>query len=412
MNKLIERFIKYVKVETKSDDLSETTPSAFNVFALSEILEKDLKEIGCSDVFYDRKTACVYAKISASAGYETAPVIGFIAHMDTSPDFSGENVNPIFTENYDGNDLPLGTSGRILSVKDFPHLKKLKGRTLITTDGTTLLGADDKAGVAEIVEMAERIISDKIPHGGISICFTPDEEVGKGTDNFDLERFGADFGYTLDGDEEGSLSFENFNAAAAHITIEGVNVHPGSAKDIMINASLVAMEINSLLPAGEIPADTEGYEGFFHLTDMCGCVEKAELRYIIRDHDKKKFEERKNLCAAVVDEINGRYGKAVAKIEIKDQYYNMREYIEPEMHLVDNAIAAARELGLDPVAQPMRGGTDGAMLTYKGLPCPNLGTGGYGFHGPFEHITVEGMELETQLIIKLVEKYAKMIRKG
>lgn len=412
MNKLIERFIKYVKVETKSDDLSETTPSAFNVFALSEILEKDLKEIGCSDVFYDRKTACVYAKISASTGYEAAPVIGFIAHMDTSPDFSGENVNPIFTENYDGNDLPLGTSGRILSVKDFPHLKKLKGRTLITTDGTTLLGADDKAGVAEIVEMAERIISDKIPHGGISICFTPDEEVGKGTDNFDLERFGADFGYTLDGDEEGSLSFENFNAAAAHITIEGVNVHPGSAKDIMINASLVAMEINSLLPAGEIPADTEGYEGFFHLTDMCGCVEKAELRYIIRDHDKKKFEERKNLCAAVVDEINGRYGKAVAKIEIKDQYYNMKEYIEPEMHLVDNAMAAARELGLDPVAQPMRGGTDGAMLTYKGLPCPNLGTGGYGFHGPFEHITVEGMELETQLIIKLVEKYAKMIRKG
>ncbi len=412
MNKLIERFIKYVKVETKSDDLSETTPSAFNVFALSEILEKDLKEIGCSDVFYDRKTACVYAKISASTGYETAPVIGFIAHMDTSPDFSGENVNPIFTENYDGNDLPLGKSGRILSVKDFPHLKKLKGRTLITTDGTTLLGADDKAGVAEIMEMADRIISDKIPHGGISICFTPDEEVGKGTDNFDLERFGADFGYTLDGDEEGSLSFENFNAAAAHITIEGVNVHPGSAKDIMINASLVAMEINSLLPAGEIPADTEGYEGFFHLTDMCGCVEKAELRYIIRDHDKKKFEERKNLCAAVVDEINGRYGKAVAKIEIKDQYYNMREYIEPEMHLVDNAIAAARELGLDPVAQPMRGGTDGAMLTYKGLPCPNLGTGGYGFHGPFEHITVEGMELETQLIIKLVEKYAKMIRKG
>lgn len=409
MSKLIERFIKYVKVETKSDDLSETTPSASNVFALSEILEKDLLEIGCSDVYYDKKTACVYAKIPASAGCENAPVIGFIAHMDTSPDFSGENVNPIFTENYDGNDLPLGTSGRILSVKDFPHLKKLKGRTLITTDGTTLLGADDKAGVAEIVEMAERIISGKIPHGGISICFTPDEEVGKGTENFDLERFGADYGYTLDGDEEGTLSFENFNAAAAHITIEGVNVHPGSAKDIMINASLVAMEINALLPDNEIPAKTEGYEGFFHLTDMNGCVEKAELKYIIRDHDKAKFEARKKQCAAVVDEINKRYGKVVAKAEIKDTYYNMREFIEPQMHLVDNAFEAARELGLNPVVQPMRGGTDGAMLTYKGLPCPNLGTGGYGFHGPFEHITVEGMELETQLIIKIVEKYSAMV---
>ena len=400
-----ERLIKYAKVSTASDPDSGKHPSSERQFDLAHLLVDELKELGIDNAQLDDK-CYVYASIPASEGCENAPAIGLIAHVDTSPDFSGEGVNPIIIENYDGEDVVLGDSGRVLRTSQFPHLKNLKGRTLIVTDGTTLLGSDDKSGIAEIMTAAERILTENIPHGKICIGFTPDEEIGGGTDYFDIERFGADFAYTLDGSLEGEIEFENFNAAAAEITVHGFNVHPGEAKDRMINAALVAMEFNNMLPAAEIPARTEGYEGFFHLTEMDGSNEIAHLSYIIRDHSKVRFETRKEQMQLITKALNERWGEGTVTLQIRDQYYNMEEMIRPHFHLVENALAAAEEAGMKPLTRPERGGTDGAMLSYKGLPCPNLGTGGYAFHGPYEHVTVEGMDLSVELILGILRRYA------
>jgi tripeptide aminopeptidase len=348
----------------------------------------------------------VYASIPATPGLENAPAIGFIAHMDTAPDFAGAPVRPQVVEQYDGCDVVLGESGRVLRVVDFPHLCDMKGRTLITTDGNTLLGADDKAGVAEIMTFVEELLASDCPHGKICIAFTPDEEVGRGADAFDVIRFGADFGYTLDGDTEGEIQFENFNAAGATFTVHGVNVHPGSAKDMMKNAALIGCELQNLLPKEEIPACTEGYEGFYHLTDMAGNVESCTLSYIIRDHDAARFDERVALLHRVADEINQKYGEGTVELTVREQYRNMAEMVKPCYHLIENAIAAAKEVGLTPIVTPIRGGTDGARLSFMGLPCPNLGTGGHGFHGPYEHITAEGMDAAVAMMHAIVQKYA------
>ena len=401
-----ERFLNYVKIHTTSDEQSGTHPSAKRQFVLANILRDELESIGCENVRVSDK-CYVYAEIPATNGFESAASIGFIAHMDTSPDFSGEGVNPQIVENYDGGDIPLGTSGKILDVKTFPHLALLKGRTLITTDGTTLLGADDKAGIAEIMTAAEEIIKENAPHGKICIAFTPDEEIGEGADFFDVEGFGADFAYTLDGDIEGGLEYENFNAAAAQFEIFGTNVHPGSAKDVMVNASLVAMEINSLLPENEIPAKTEGYEGFFHLTDMEGNVEKATLSYIVRDHNAISFDCRIDARKHIEKQMKEKYGEGAVKLTVKEQYRNMYEQIAPHKHLIDNAKKAAESCGVECKVSAVRGGTDGARLSFMGLPCPNLGTGGFAFHGPYEHVSIEGMETATKIIKELVRLYSE-----
>ena len=327
--------------------------------------------------------------------------------MDTAPDFNGEGVNPRLIENYDGGEVALGESGRSLRPAEFPHLKQLKGRTLIVTDGTTLLGADDKAGIAEIMTAAERIIDEKKPHGRILVAFTPDEEVGRGADCFDVKGFGADFAYTVDGGQENIIEYENFNAASCHVEVNGFNVHPGSAKSTMVNALLVAMEFNSMLPSGQTPRDTEDYEGFFHLCDMSGNVEKATMDYIIRDHSLEMMEAKKFTLSHIEKLLNEKYGSGTVTITVKDQYRNMVEMIKPCFHLIENAMAAVRDLGLEPITEPIRGGTDGARLSFMGLPCPNLGTGGYAYHGPYEHITVEGMELATEIIIGIIGKYVK-----
>lgn len=407
--KAYERLLKYVKFDTKSSEESGAHPSSESQFTLAEALASEMRLYGCHGVEVTDK-CYVYGYLPATAGHEGAAKLGFIAHMDTSPDFSGKNVSPIITENYNGEDLPLGDSGRILSAKTFPHLKTLKGRTLITTDGDTLLGADDKAGIAEIMTLIERLVTEKLAHGELHFAFTPDEEIGEGADFFDVEKFGCDFAYTVDGGAEGSLEYENFNAAGAKFIINGVNVHPGSAKDVMVNASLVAMEINSMLPTAEIPSMTEGYEGFYHLTDMSGDVEKAALSYIVRDHDAAMFDARLAILRHIEKVINEKYGKGTATLTLKEQYRNMKEKIDPEMHLVDNAKAAAIAVGITPTVEPIRGGTDGARLSYMGLPCPNLGTGGFAFHGPYEHITVEGMELATEMLLKLTEIYSDFKR--
>jgi tripeptide aminopeptidase len=399
-----ERFIKYAAVHTRSDEHSESAPSSAIQFDLAKVLVSELEAIGCENVRCDEK-CYVYAEIPASSGCENAVKLGFIAHMDTSPDFCGEGVKPRLIENYDGGKVALGC-GRELSPEVFPHLPSLAGRTLITTDGSTLLGADDKAGIAEIVTVAERIITENIPHGKILIGFTPDEEIGAGADHFDVDGFGADFAYTVDGGAEGSLEYENFNACAAHFTVNGFNVHPGSAKNVMINASLVAMEINSLLPGADVPSKTDGYEGFFHLTDMKGCCERAELDYIVRDHDAKSFECRKKLLYHIEKTLNEKYGENTVELHIKEQYANMAEQIRPCMHLVDNAVKAAGNCGIKALIEPIRGGTDGARLSYMGLPCPNLGTGGYAFHGPYEHITIEGMDKQADILLEIVKIYS------
>lgn len=402
--KAYERLLNYVTVDTPSDPSSETVPSSGCQFDLAQKLVRELKELGVENAQVDEK-CYVYASIPATEGYENCKRLGFIAHMDTAPDFNGNGVKPQVIENYDGEDVVLGSSGRTLKVRDFPELTNMKGRTLITTDGTSLLGADDKAGVAEIMTMAERLLTENLPHGKICIGFTPDEEIGAGADHFDVEGFGADIAYTMDGGMEGEIEYENFNGAGAKVLVNGNNVHPGSAKDIMVNAQLVAMKMNGMLPADEIPSKTEGYEGFFHLTDMSGNVEKAELYYIIRDHDREKFEAKKALMMNVAEKLNEAYGAGTVELTIKDQYYNMKEKIEPHMELIEYAKEAAREAGLNPKVVAIRGGTDGARLSFMGLPCPNLGTGGFGFHGPYEHITAEGMELCVKMMLKIVEKY-------
>ena len=395
--KVEERLLKYVSYWTTSDETNNQIPSSDREFELARELEKELKELGLDKVILT-DNCYVYGLLPATPGMESKKAVGFIAHIDTAPDFCGENVKPQIISNYDGNDVFLKGTGAYLKVSDFPSLSSLKGRTLITTDGTTLLGADDKAGVAEIMTAVEEIINEQIPHGDIWIGFTPDEEVGAGADLFDLDYFKADYAYTVDGDYEGEVAYENFNAASATFNITGVNVHPGEAKDIMVNAALVGCEIASMLPETETPAHTEGREGFFHLTDMSGDVASATLSYIVRDHDKNIFESRLNKLRTIEVEINQKYGSDTVYLNISHSYENMLSVIENNMYTIDLAKEAIKSVGLEPLSRPVRGGTDGARLSFMGLPCPNLGTGGYGFHGPFEHITVEGMETAVKII--------------
>ncbi|MCC8104524.1 MAG: peptidase T [Clostridiales bacterium] len=434
-----ERLLQYVKIFTTSDEESETVPSTARQLDLAKLLVEEMTKLGVSRARVDEK-GYVYGEIPATAGFEHAPAIGFIAHMDTAPDFCGEQVSPMVIENYDGQDIVLGTSGRILSAKDFPHLPQLKGRTLITTDGTTLLGADDKAGIAEILTMAEEILNSDgdfaeraeasagksvnavreypgekggensegktvFPHGKICLAFTPDEEIGRGADEFDVPGFGADFAYTVDGGAENEIEYENFNAAAAKVKIRGFSVHPGSSKDTMINAALVAMEFNSMLPSGDTPRDTEGYEGFFHLHSMSGDVSEAVLEYIVRDHSTAMYDCRLETLRHIAKLLNEKYGEGTVTLTIREQYRNMREKIEDCMHLIDNAKSAAEAAGLTPVTLPIRGGTDGARLSFMGLPCPNLGTGAYACHGPYEHITAEGMDAVVSVLKEIVKLY-------
>ena len=404
--KAYERLLKYVVVRTPSDENSTTVPSSAYQFDLAKILLEELKELGVTDSYMDDKSF-VYGKIPATEGYEDCTKIGFIAHMDTVSDYCDHDIVPVVTENYNGEDFVLGNSGRVLSVKNFPHLPSLKGRTLITTDGTTVLGADDKAGIAEIMTVVEKLINEDIPHGPIRVAFTPDEEIGTGSHSFNVPDFDAEFAYTIDGGAEGEIEYENFNACAAKFEIEGFSVHPGSSKDTMINASLVAMEINSLLPGADTPRDTEGYEGFYHLTDMSGDVTHATLNYIVRDHSGTIFEARKHTLRHIEKIMNEKWGEGTVKLTIKEQYTNMAEVISGCMHLIENAKLAAENIGITPEIMPIRGGTDGAYLSFHGLPCPNLGTGGYAFHGPYEHITAEGMDAATDMILEIVKLYAK-----
>ena len=395
--KVEERLLKYVSYWTTSDEACTSIPSTDRELALATVLEAELKELGLTKVTLTEH-CYVYGLLPATPGMENKKAIGFISHIDTAPDYSGENVKPQIIPNYDGQDVLLPGSGAYLKVADFPTLSGLKGRTLITTDGTTLLGADDKAGVAEIMTAVEELIAEGTPHGDIWIGFTPDEEVGAGADLFDLDYFKADYAYTVDGDYEGEVAYENFNAASAVFSITGVNVHPGEAKDIMINAALVGCEIVALLPKNETPSHTEGREGFFHLTDMSGDVASATLSFIVRDHDKDLFESRLNLLRTLEVEMNQKYGAGTVELEIKHSYENMLSVIEQQMYIVDLAKDAIASVGLTPISRPVRGGTDGARLSFMGLPCPNLGTGGYGFHGPYEHISVEGMQTAVQII--------------
>ena len=400
-----ERLIKYAKVSTASEEGIGVSPSTARQFDLARLLVDELRELGVADAEVT-DTCYVYGHLPATPGHEGAPCLGFIAHMDTSPDFSGENVKPRVIENYDGGDLELG-AGRTLSVRQFPHLPSLKGRTLITASGDTLLGADDKAGIAEIMTLIEQLQGGEIAHGRIAVCFTPDEEVGCGTANFDIPKLGADFAYTLDGGAEGEVVYENFNACSAVVNITGVNVHPGSAKNVMVNAALVATEFNAALPSCETPRHTEGYEGFYHLTAIAGTAERAELRYILRDHDAKKLEMRRETMFHIMKILNERYGAGTVNLSFREQYRNMAEKIRPDyMHLVENAVKATEAAGVKPLRQPIRGGTDGAQLSWEGLPCPNLGTGGYAFHGPYEHITAEGMDKCVDIIRGITEIYA------
>lgn len=402
-----ERLLKYVKVYTTSDDESDTVPSTDRQFELGTQLAEEMRTLGLQNVRIDEK-CYVYGILPATKGREQAPKLGFIAHMDTAPDFAGEHVNPQVTVNYNGEDVMLGNSKIVLCAEDFPHLRTLKGRTLITTDGTTLLGADDKAGIAEIMTMVEEIQRERIPHGTICIGFTPDEEIGRGADAFDVELFGAEFAYTVDGGAENEIEYENFNACSADVRIKGFSVHPGSSKDTMVNASLVAMEFNAMLPSGDTPRDTEGYEGFFHLCKMSGNVSQARLEYIVRDHDEAMYRCRIETLRHIEKLLNEKYGEDTVMLEIVEQYRNMKEKIEPCMHLIENAKEAVRDVGLVPVTVPIRGGTDGARLSFMGLPCPNLGTGGYAFHGPYEHITAEGMDNAVRVLKGIVKRYADL----
>lgn len=402
---LLDRFLRYVKVKTTSDPESESVPTTACQWDLAKILCEDLKEIGVEDAHIS-EFGYVYGSVPATPGYEAAPALGLIAHMDTSPDFEGENVDPQIIPDYDGKDIRLGESGRTISTEMFPYLPSLAGRTMITTDGTTLLGADDKAGVAEIICAVETVLKEGRPHGKICIAFTPDEEVGKGPDHFDVKAFGADYGYTLDGGPENEISYENFNAAGASVTVRGFSIHPGSSKNKMINAALVLFKYNNLLPAGDTPRNTEGYEGFFHLIHMSGSVDQSTGAYIIREHDPNLFEGRKKAMQHAADLLNEKYGEGTVKVEIIDQYRNMREIIEKNPFMISYADQAIRSVGLEPMHIPTRGGTDGATLSFMGLPCPNLGTGGYACHGPYEHITLEGMEKCRDIALALIDLYA------
>jgi len=403
MENLLDRFLSYVKVDTQSDPESESIPSTAKQLEFGKKLVEELKRIGLTEVEQDQY-GYIYATLEANTS-TNMPVIGFIAHIDTAPDFTAENVNPQIHENYDGGDIVLNKEQNIiLSPSDFPELNNYIGKTLITTDGTTLLGADDKAGVAAIVTAMEYLINHpEIKHGKIRIAFTPDEEIGRGADKFDVKKFAADFAYTIDGGQLGELQYENFNAAKATIKVKGRSVHPGTAKNQMINAMHVAMEFNSLLPPQERPEHTEGYEGFYHLISMKGDVENAELQYIIRDHDREKFEFRKKLVKEIATFLNNKYQKPIVTAEVEDQYYNMREKIEPVMYIIELAEKAMKELDIEPLIEPIRGGTDGSRLSYMGLPTPNLFTGGHNFHGRFEFIPLESLQKASEVIVKIAQ---------
>lgn len=410
--KAIDRFFRYVQIDTQSKEDSESFPSTEKQKNLAMLLAKELQEMGASDVIYDEEHCYVYAKLPGNdpAKGDNYPALGFIAHMDTSPDCSGKNVKPRIVENYDGKEVILNEEKAIvLSPVVFPELKHYVGQTLIVTDGTTLLGADDKAGVAEIMTMVQTLLEHpEIKHGPIAIGFTPDEEVGDGVDHFKIRQFGADYAYTVDGGAIGELEYENFNAASAKAIIHGVNVHPGEAKNKMKNASLYAMEFQMMLPGTMRPECTDGYEGFFHLTNMEGTVELATLSYIIRDHDKERFHEKKELFRHIANEMNTRYGEGTVEVEISDSYYNMKEKIEPEnLFLIENAKSCMEELGIVPKIQPIRGGTDGARLSFLGLPCPNLCTGGHNYHGRFEYCVVESMEKIVELLVHITQRELK-----
>ena len=401
-----ERFLKYVTIYTTSDEESASHPTTARQFDLAHLLVEQLKELGVADAAVDEK-CYVYGTLPATPGYEEKPALGFVSHMDTAPAAPGENVKPQVFENYDGGDVLFAGTGEYMTVEKFPELANWKGQTLITADGTTLLGADDKAGIAEIMTAVERIQSENIPHGKICIGFTPDEEVGQGADFFDVERFGAQFAYTVDGGDVGELEYQNFNAADAVVTVHGFSVHPGSAKDLMKNAQTIAMEFAAALPAEEVPEHTEGFEGFFHLYQMSGDVTTAKLHYIIRDHDGEKFAARKALMEEITARLNAEHGAGTVVLELKDSYYNMEEKVKPHFHLIENAEKAIREAGLEARIVPIRGGTDGARLSFMGLPCPNLGTGGFNFHGPCEYITAEKMDQSVQIILNIISIYAE-----
>ncbi len=405
--KVEERLLKYVSYWTTSDEECAQIPSSERQFELGKVLEQELRDLGLEKVTLTDH-CYVNGLLPATEGYEGKKTIGFIAHMDTAPDYSGKDVKPQIIPDYNGEDVLLKGTGTYLKVSDFPSLKTLKGRTLITTDGTTLLGADDKAGVSEIMTAVEEIIEQNIPHGNIWIGFTPDEEVGCGADLFDLDYFKAEFAYTVDGDYEGEVAYENFNAASASFEIKGVNVHPGEAKDIMVNAALVGCELASMLPEKETPAHTEGREGFYHLTNMSGEIAEARLDYIVRDHDKASFENRLHTLEKITEALNAKYGEGTVTLKIQQSYSNMLEIIEQHPEVVEIAKKAIQNVGLEPLSRPVRGGTDGARLSFMGLPCPNLGTGGYGFHGPYEHISVEGMETAVKVIEEIVKITAEM----
>lgn len=404
---VVDRFLRYIAIDTQSDDSSTDFPSTKKQFDLLNMLVKELQEIGLKDANIDEK-GYVMATLPANTSHKV-PVIGFLAHVDTSPDMPGVNVKPNFIENYDGSDILLNKELNLyLKPVDFPELLDYRGQTLITTDGTTLLGADNKAGIAEIMTAMEFLVNNpSIPHGTIKVGFTPDEEIGRGVDFFDVKKFGAEYGYTIDGGAIGELEFENFNAAVAKITIQGRNIHPGYAKDKMINSLIVATELNALLPVFERPEFTQDYEGFYHLMKIEGSVEKASMQYIIRDHDRKKFESKKDFMKKTCDFMNEKFGQGVVSLELKDQYFNMREKVEPVYHVVEKAVEAMKLAGVKPKVKPIRGGTDGARLSYMGLPCPNIFAGGLNFHGKFEFVPVETMVKSVEVIVKLSELYAK-----
>lgn len=402
----LDRLLRYVTICTTSQEDAETCPSTEGQLELAQLLVRELRELGVGDARVDQY-GYVYGHLPATPGLESAPALGLIAHLDTAA-FRGENVRPQVVEAYDGGDVALGESGKTLRPADFPHLAELKGRTLVTTDGTTLLGADDKAGIAEIMTLVAEL-AEGTPHGALCVAFTPDEEIGAGADRFDRTAFGADFAYTVDGGREGEIQYENFNACLAELVVHGFDVHPGEGKDTMVNAALVAMECNAMLPAGETPRDTEDYEGFYHLDQICGNVERAELRYLIRDHSAGGFQARKDTLTHVVKLLNEKYGPGTVELTLRDQYANMAEVIQQNFHLIDRAKAAAEQVGLTPRIQPIRGGTDGARLSWMGLPCPNLGTGGFAFHGPYEHITAQGMDQVVEMLHQLARAYTRPV---
>jgi tripeptide aminopeptidase len=403
-NELIERFTSYVKIDTQSDESSETCPSTEGQWTLARMLVNELKSIGMQDVTID-DSAYVMATLPANTEKPAVPTIGFLAHVDTATDFTGTNVNPQIIENYDGGEIILNQAlNVVMSPKDFPSLPTYKGHTLITTDGTTLLGADNKAGITEIMTaMAYLINHPEIKHGAVRVAFTPDEEIGRGPHKFDVAAFNAKHAYTVDGGPLGELEYESFNAAGAKITIKGNNIHPGSAKNKMVNSMKISMELHSKLPAGEAPEHTEGYEGFYHLISFNGDVELTKLNYIIRDHDRETFQARKATLEGIVTELKEKYGEGTITLELNDQYYNMKEKIEPVMEIVDIAHEAMVSLGIEPITKPIRGGTDGSQLSYMGLPTPNIFTGGENFHGKFEFISVDNMIKATQTVIEIIK---------